>query len=1317
MGQDAGGEHSAGREIHYGGSTDEEFEGSDRRPAGQELEGVDRPVGQKVNINPCPRSRDIGGQFSMSQEVKGVDRPVGQQLDAVVDRFLAVLAEEVRQALLLTSGHGRGPAVASFYRVDFVAESVEKICGTCMSCLREIGVDGEDDRRHMHWYLTCMLDCTPANGGVHNRVGPNDLRAKIRENRHRQWAPSFEIDDADIDQGGAIGAGMTFSARWRGRRVAVKWYRVSDLEARAEFLAEAEAHALMCCPNVVACWGFARSGAAHAKVVELADRSLAEFCGTCSSDQGWKLAVKLAAGAACGLRQLHDAGVVHRDVKPRSFLMFEGDDGAGPRELAGFGGRVVKVADFGLALAKAEMHGGCVRSPWYMAPEVYASFEHTFASDVFSFGVVLFELVGNGPPYEGDWNIEELLHRKRSGVVPCRVDAGEIPPELWTLMARCIHPDPDGRPKMSEVEEQLQAVCEHGDSGPSSAANLSVPQASPETDTLIADLEGHCQDIAEMTRNVRGDPLCHVDGVEALSPPPEASPIQREAVANLHVVAAQIPPEVVANLRVVAAANVPVGEATNPLSTGAAADLPAAAAGKLPPTEAVANLPLEVAANLLHAEAAMIRFVAAAANLMSLSSKEAMRLASSLLRGYVSGTTFFRADVDDVISVVDVLRAAEIEMREANNVLQMMRDRQSVLATNLDASRRPAQKLLEAVQRGSPLDGTKCNVLSQIQADAFSVIEGRLAFWRALETDPSAIRIFENRLLRKAAKAAVTNGSMTNRSMTNDPALLIGARVTSLVPGDAAASFRVIVSSLHCFTEGAFLIRICDELRNDELIAPYSPDLTSLSISITENVTPYEAFPAGPPSGAGAGCPDDEGPSCGDARNSTLDRVNGESTLGAASEFSASDQVHENSCEPGGQDLSPEEIEPCREISFELPLIDQREDRRRASSAHSNESFLGPFPRSASQCSAPAPDPPGSTWSPSLRDPHGSTWSPCDSPDPQAPAAVYGGWILACDVPVDSCESPPCALNREELVRAAELTEIARDLKYEGKLHEAREALQEALDILISELGENHMEVAACLHRLAGVFSSLGDFSAAEKSYRRSLVAKLKCLEGHSPSIADSLGGLGVALQKQGKLLEAEECHRRALEHRRMCLSRDDVSFAKTFNNLGKVLYVKGRLADAEFCYVRALRIQIWSYGEGHPRVADSLNNLAAVFERMGKLDEAEEGHLRALKIRRDVLGRNHPEVASSLKSLASVQGRQGRLADAQASLEAAADILEASFGGRHPTVEQTRRALREVRSRRRNPLARIWARVGRGDPKGTGGWSRRPSGRRSSLA
>lgn len=66
-----------------------------------------------------------------------------------------------------------------------------------------------------------------------------------------------------------------------------------------------------------------------------------------------------------------------------------------------------------------------------------------------------------------------------------------------------------------------------------------------------------------------------------------------------------------------------------------------------------------------------------------------------------------------------------------------------------------------------------------------------MLFLRALETDPKATRIFKNRLMKKAVKALMTNGSMTNRSMANDPISLIGACVTSLEPGDTTVGFKV----------------------------------------------------------------------------------------------------------------------------------------------------------------------------------------------------------------------------------------------------------------------------------------------------------------------------------------------------------------------------------------------------------------------------------------------------------------------------------------------------------------------------------------------
>ncbi|HWE53280.1 MAG TPA: protein kinase [Bryobacteraceae bacterium] len=170
-------------------------------------------------------------------------------------------------------------------------------------------------------------------------------------------------------------------------------------------------------------------------------------------------AVKLALAIAAGLETAHDNGITHRDLKPANILIAKSG---------------VKLLDFGLALMTAApsspdaptlavaaptMAGTVLGTAGYMSPEQAQGKTADPRSDIFSFGVVLYELLSGRPPFAADTAIEQL-----AAVLYKEPGPLETTPALQTIVTRCLSKTPAARYQtMSEVRAALENLHQPSD--------------------------------------------------------------------------------------------------------------------------------------------------------------------------------------------------------------------------------------------------------------------------------------------------------------------------------------------------------------------------------------------------------------------------------------------------------------------------------------------------------------------------------------------------------------------------------------------------------------------------------------------------------------------------------------------------------------------------------------------------------------------------------------------------------------------------------------------------------------------------------------
>jgi serine/threonine-protein kinase len=249
--------------------------------------------------------------------------------------------------------------------------------------------------------------------------------------------PGFQIE-TEIGRGGM---GVVYRAQHvqLKRTVALKVVLAGQFatpEQRLRFQFEAELAARIRHRNVVQVYEAGRCGDMPYLVTEyLPGGTLAGLLQ--GKPQPPRQAARWLAELADGVAAAHRHGVLHRDLKPTNVLV----DADG----------TLKVTDFGLAkrlgdATRMTTTGVVVGTPAYMAPEhTEPGQEPTAAADIYSLGVILFEMLTGRPPYNPNDPIEALLHARTMPAPSPRTYQPRVPRDLETICLKCLEKSPDRR--------------------------------------------------------------------------------------------------------------------------------------------------------------------------------------------------------------------------------------------------------------------------------------------------------------------------------------------------------------------------------------------------------------------------------------------------------------------------------------------------------------------------------------------------------------------------------------------------------------------------------------------------------------------------------------------------------------------------------------------------------------------------------------------------------------------------------------------------------------------------------------------------------
>jgi len=247
-----------------------------------------------------------------------------------------------------------------------------------------------------------------------------------------------------------------------GRRVAIKMLRpelASDPVAVRRFFAEARAVNRIDHENIVEIHDFVHNehGYTYLVLEFLVGRDLLTLL---ESDTGLPLArsVDIMSQVARALAAAHVAGVVHRDLKPENIFLTEHEDGSDYVKLLDFGIAKLMCTSASPRLTRA---GTAVGTPNYIAPEQALGADVDHRADIYSFGLILYELATGRRPFACADVVETVA--KQVTEVPVRpreLDGSrDIPVALDDLIMRCVAKRAADRPQsMEEVEAALRAI-------------------------------------------------------------------------------------------------------------------------------------------------------------------------------------------------------------------------------------------------------------------------------------------------------------------------------------------------------------------------------------------------------------------------------------------------------------------------------------------------------------------------------------------------------------------------------------------------------------------------------------------------------------------------------------------------------------------------------------------------------------------------------------------------------------------------------------------------------------------------------------------
>ena len=281
---------------------------------------------------------------------------------------------------------------------------------------------------------------------------------------------------------GIGGMAMVYKSRDHrlNRLVAVKILKpelANDADFRRRFHDESQAVAMLSHINIVSVYDVSHSDGLDYIVMELIDgMTLKQYMQKRGTPLNWREAIHFITQILRALGHAHSRGIVHRDIKPQNILVLR--DGS------------VKVADFGIArlasAAQATLTQEALGSVHYISPEQAKGSQVDGRSDLYSAGVVLYEMLTGRLPFEGETHVFVAIQHINSIPIPPRELNPDIPPRLEEIILKAMAPDLDQR--YPSAEAMLADLKEFRKNPEASAPHASDDLEEVEEPTMVVSL-------------------------------------------------------------------------------------------------------------------------------------------------------------------------------------------------------------------------------------------------------------------------------------------------------------------------------------------------------------------------------------------------------------------------------------------------------------------------------------------------------------------------------------------------------------------------------------------------------------------------------------------------------------------------------------------------------------------------------------------------------------------------------------------------------------------------------------------------------------